>query len=239
MSEIGSLLKDAIEKKGWSITEAAREIDVDRSFLSRLLSGSPPPRKLTGSRTTAGPDDRYQKIARTLELNEDSFLERVTVEQRRRFRSRSETPEPEKTAPAALDTIKERYPKLQHLLNPDSLGKGIAALQNLAEDSLAALLSRFEAQSWQERIKGSRYSSDPNRYLDHDHLGSRHGSGFRFLYLSDSQICQQIAEVLTDDRSRQAGGYEDSGDETSAARVEIASMFIELSFYFRSVVSEK
>lgn len=73
---LADTLRRAIAQKEWTISRAAREADVDRSFLSRLMSGHPPPRARDG-RLGAEMDARYAKIAQALSLNEDSFLEQV------------------------------------------------------------------------------------------------------------------------------------------------------------------
>lgn len=77
---LAETLRRAIAQKEWTISRAAREADVDRSFLSRLMSGHPPPRARDG-RLNAELDSRYQKIAAALELNEDIFLEQVIAAQ--------------------------------------------------------------------------------------------------------------------------------------------------------------
>ena len=77
---IADLLRRAIADKEWTISRAAKEADVDRSFLSRLLSGHPPPKARDG-RKPVELDPRYQKIAQALELDELSFLNAVAAEQ--------------------------------------------------------------------------------------------------------------------------------------------------------------
>ena len=77
---IADLLRRAIADKEWTISRAAKEADVDRSFLSRLLSGHPPPKARDG-RKPVELDPRYQKIAQALTLDEVAFLNAVAAEQ--------------------------------------------------------------------------------------------------------------------------------------------------------------
>jgi transcriptional regulator with XRE-family HTH domain len=71
-------LRSAMMKKGWNISRTARESDVERTFLSRLLNGSPPPRAKMG-RQTAEADPRYHRIAKALDLSDSgAFIQAVT-----------------------------------------------------------------------------------------------------------------------------------------------------------------
>lgn len=77
---LAETLRRAIARKEWTISRAAREADVDRSFLSRLISGHPPPRARDG-RLSAELDARYAKIAQALSLDEGVFLDQVVQAQ--------------------------------------------------------------------------------------------------------------------------------------------------------------
>ena len=77
---IAETLRQAIADKEWTISQAAREADVDRTFLSRLLAGHPPPRARDGRRS-AELDPRYSQIASALGLNLQHFLNQVRKEQ--------------------------------------------------------------------------------------------------------------------------------------------------------------
>ncbi|MCB9764820.1 MAG: helix-turn-helix transcriptional regulator [Alphaproteobacteria bacterium] len=77
---IAETLRQAIAQKEWTISRAAREADVDRTFLSRLLSGHPPPRARDG-RKSADDDPRYEQLAAALGLDPDAFLNQVQREQ--------------------------------------------------------------------------------------------------------------------------------------------------------------
>lgn len=79
---IAEMLKTALYDKGWSISQAASESRVDRSFLSRLTTGKTPPRSRKG-RQTADLDDRYRRIARALGLDVEDFIQEVARAQRR------------------------------------------------------------------------------------------------------------------------------------------------------------
>lgn len=77
---IADTIRHAIAEKEWTISRTAREASIDRSFLSRLLSGHPPPRARDGRRD-ASIDPRYSKLAQALELDVDGFVAQVRKEQ--------------------------------------------------------------------------------------------------------------------------------------------------------------
>lgn len=74
-------LIEAIKRKAWTVPEASKQAGVERSFLSRLMTGGPPPRRR--GRRTSEPDDRYYKIANALDLPVDEFIGAVKEAQAR------------------------------------------------------------------------------------------------------------------------------------------------------------
>ncbi|MCB9741516.1 MAG: helix-turn-helix transcriptional regulator [Alphaproteobacteria bacterium] len=103
---IAETLRQAIADKEWTISRAAREAEVDRSFLSRLLAGHPPPRARSGHRT-ADSDPRYEQLARALGLDVDVFLSAVRSEQELRVERGPE--EYERLLSNALAEIQRQY----------------------------------------------------------------------------------------------------------------------------------
>lgn len=74
---VAERLRTAMGEQGLDITSLASRANVDRSFLSRLLGGGPPPRSREGRETC---DDRYRRLGSSLGLGED-FLRDVGAEQ--------------------------------------------------------------------------------------------------------------------------------------------------------------
>jgi len=74
---IAEEIKSALARKRWSIARAAKESGVERTFLSRLVNGLPPPRTKKG-RQAAEIDPRYRRLAEALCLpNPDAFIQEV------------------------------------------------------------------------------------------------------------------------------------------------------------------
>lgn len=78
---IAPQINEALQRKGWSITEAAAKAELDRSFVSRLAGGHSPPRTKKG-RKNARHDERYPQLARILGLDESTFVDEVVRLQR-------------------------------------------------------------------------------------------------------------------------------------------------------------
>lgn len=78
---IGEEIRAALARKRWSIARAAKESGVERTFLSRLVNGSPPPRVKKG-RQTAEIDPRYRRLAEALDIpNPGAFIQEVIAAQ--------------------------------------------------------------------------------------------------------------------------------------------------------------
>ena len=124
MPPIADTLREAIADKEWTISQAAREAEVDRSFLSRLLSGHPPPRARDGRR---GPeqDPRYSKLAEALGLEVQVFVDQVRAEQAR-TRSREADAEYGALAQQSLAAVQRRY-------EPDGLAELNLIIRRLPE----------------------------------------------------------------------------------------------------------
>jgi hypothetical protein len=218
-------LQNGIERKGWStITEAAEKIGIERTFLSRLLKGEPPRWRRGGSRSKVEPDERYQRMARKLDLGEE-FLEAVARELKARSPKGRKAPESQraKTAvPQAIfdDDLGRRYPDLWRLVEAHGELRGESALLRLAEDCLTGIQG---ADAWKRRLRSYRHREHFFEAKRHDRLGT-------FQRLSrqatsvESRTCRRIAEAITDDIGPKA-------DESSLAeRIEIASFFFELAY---------
>ncbi len=76
MSRITEILRAAIKKKETNISQIAKQAEVERTFLNRLVQGAPPRLRRSGPREDASAykDDRYHRIALALDLNPETFL---------------------------------------------------------------------------------------------------------------------------------------------------------------------
>jgi transcriptional regulator with XRE-family HTH domain len=70
-----SLIRDALAEKGWSVSEAATELGVERTFFSRLANGHRPPKTRGGK--SPRQDERYRRIAEGLGIDREAFLTAV------------------------------------------------------------------------------------------------------------------------------------------------------------------
>ncbi len=230
MYETAKFLRIALSERNWSITEAALKIGVDRSFLSRVLSGKYLPRKLKGSRSIGEPDERYKRIATALKLDEKEFLGTVTREQQSRssrLRRKPKAARVPSEETSIVNQIKADYKKFHNAFAVIGEMDGPAALLNLAEECLGTLRPRDVAERWKERLRQSPRLTNASFFFEHDHIGTRARALGCISCWSRPQICQRIAEELTDDMSPDA--KESDNGETAGVRGEIARMFIELS----------
>ncbi len=233
MIEIADLLQKAVAQKGWSVTEAANRIGVERSFLSRLLAGKTPPKKREGSRSTGRPDARYIKIAKTLGLNEEEFLKAVAERQAARQAQSSKKPT---TTHGFIPPkeIRRRYPRLRRILEDHLPLLGTAAFLRVANEAVDKLLPTSAAQIWQKPLDSLRSPEDSLPSAQRDHFGALPGSIPRRSKDEDAQICRRIAEALLDTqptRNNSENENRSADQSTREIRTEIASLFIELSYY--------
>jgi len=77
---IAEVLQTAMDNHGLNTYTLAQKAKVDRFFLTRLLQGYRPPRMRKG-RKTAKYDERYKRLARMLDIEEEPFLELVESKQ--------------------------------------------------------------------------------------------------------------------------------------------------------------
>ena len=78
MRPIAEMLATALREKGWSISGGAAACGVDRSFLSRLVGGYPPPRTKR-DRLLADEDERYKRLAKGLGFDPPELLIKAAV----------------------------------------------------------------------------------------------------------------------------------------------------------------
>lgn len=231
--EIAKLLQDAVDKKRWTISRAARETKVDRSFLSRLLSGKEPPRKKEDSRNVIEPDDRYRRLAVTLALEESVFLTAVANAQSRHIVRRQKNTFPQPQRPKKLqyaasdvelpDGFALTYANLLDLVHSHQPLRDEPALRDLRNEALIRLFTRDTAHDWIEALRDcKRRRSHGLSHTEHDHLGNHFDSAHHDPYYESSLTCRLIAEELTD------GIAQTTRHESRDALIHLASMFYEL-----------
>lgn len=195
---ISQQLEDALLRKGWTIQQAAQQAGVDRSFLSRLVSGRVPPKTKTG-RKVATHDDRYRRLAEALGLDAEAFVDDVVRLQK------GESPVPsdvstalfyiaweaaqEKAPAAELQAIKADLVSLLSKLTADSTNTGRAyELKKIILDSFPKPMT-----PWQADLTRSKHSLYPDLQQLH-YRGGRpleSSSGDLALALQDEDFAAQ------------------------------------------------
>lgn len=233
MTDIATILNEAILARGWNIKKAAKEIGVDRSFLTRLVKGGRPPRLREGTRAAAVADHRYQKIATSLDLDKDLFLglihdEQTKVHSPRNVSPKETPPLPETTGGLCFSTnFIHRHGDLYTIVAENQPFQGKQSFLQILKSAIDLLLPLQEARRWKLHLPPTSDRRHPHsfRLTEHDHLGSRFNSGSSSSRQEDAKTCLRLAEKLTD---------LDIGDtshnpESRKAQIAIASLFYELA----------
>lgn len=210
MEIVASQLKNAIRRKGWSISQTAEECEVDRSFLSRLLGGGSPPRVRSG-RLTAEVDERYQRLADKLALDDpDSFIEAVVRAQRSTAIRSPQRVIRRTTGSLQLpEDFKSRYSRFSSIIAAHQPLKSKADLRLLlfacVEDVDRSLPFRVEHElsELDSRSRTSDLFASPPHCKPasktHDYLGtppSRSCVGIRTEYSPRTMFCRLASEAL-------------------------------------------
>jgi hypothetical protein len=77
---VAGIISEYVNKSGRGISALAKKAQVNRLFLNRLHLGQKPPRVRAG-RIRAEHDQRYRRIARAMEIDEEQFCTLVSSEQ--------------------------------------------------------------------------------------------------------------------------------------------------------------
>ncbi len=187
---IAEQLKAALRRKEWSITAAAKESGVDRSFLSRLLSGQDPPRTRDG-RETAEHDERYWNLAKALDLDAASFVATVAQVQ--------------KNQPAVLpvsNLLHARHPRFKDQIDKNRPLRHKPDLVRLLSDCLSAVVGFRRAKALTKEVLDLLGSSPPPRsfkkqpYVEYDYLGLPSSRVLERSVSARAQTCREIGDAL-------------------------------------------
>ncbi len=232
MEDVASMIKSALERKKWSVKKAAEEIGVERTFLGRLRSGGRPPKLLRAGRASSDkPDERYRRIAKVLDLNEERFLAAVAGTQASASsRTASAVGETRSRGPHRLilaELLRTRYPQLAAIVSPPTSFKGHTRILDIAGKLLESRLPPEESRYWRHRLRTRNPMADSWWGIEHGHLGQTHAVGMRGVLSADARLCISIANELTRGSTGREG---DSAVGSSALnrRTELARFFYEV-----------
>lgn len=217
---IAETLQAALNRKGWSVTKAAKASGIDRAFLSRLLNGQDPPRTREGRRT-AEHDARYRKVAVALGLEDpNGFIDMVARIQ--------------KGQPGAVpvpEALRARYPRFQDQIASNQPLRTRSAFVRLMKDCLVTAFGELQAEQLGKEVQIQlRGASQPplfkTQYVGHDYLGIRSSHLLPRLGSQRARFCWQIGDAL----------IEVCGPADDAVRdcVNIARLFYDLALLERS-----
>lgn len=210
---ISEQLRSALRRKGWSITAAAKKSGVDRSFLSRLLSGQDPPRTRDG-RQTAEYDERYWNLAKALDLDAVSFVQAVGRVQ--------------KSHPAVLPAsilLHARHSRFKDQIDKNRPLRHKPDLVRLMSDCLVAAVGTRRAKALTQEVLDLLGGSPPPRsfkkqpYVEYDYLGLPSSRVLERYDSARAQTCREIGDALVEVKAPDA---ED-------ACVEVAMLFFDLA----------
>jgi len=189
---IAEQLKAALRRKEWSITAAAEKSGVDRSFLSRLLSGQDPPRTRDG-RETAEHDERYWNLAKALDLDAASFVATVARVQ--------------KSQPAVLpvsNLLNDRHSRFKNQIDKNRPLRHKPDLVRLMSDCLSAIVGLSRAKVLTKEVLGRLGSSPPppsfmkQPYVEYDYLGLPASRVLERFASARMQTCREIGDALVE-----------------------------------------
>ncbi len=233
MGKVGDMLREALDRKGWSILKAEKEIDakeigVNRFFLGRLVKGDRPPKLRRGSRSSTPPDERYRRVAVGLGLDVEGFLDAVeraqAVKPSRGPRKTEETARRSEGLRLPGD-VRSRYPELAKVVDPARPLAGEDEIRDLANRCLSALLLPQESRYWQERLRSMKRSARPSPMPEHDRIGEENAFDLHVSFHEDARLCVNIADAITDPSERY-----DKVTASIGARAVIGRLFFEVGF---------
>ncbi len=210
---IAEQLKAALRRKEWSITTAAKKSGVDRSFLSRLLSGQDPPRTRDG-RETAEHDERYRNLAKALDLDVASFVATVVQVQN--------------SQPAVLPVstlLHARHSRFKDQIDKNRPLRHKPDLVRLMSDCLSADFGLPRAKVLTKEVLDLLGSSPPPQsfmkqpYVEYNYLGLPSSWVLERFASARMQTCREIGDALI---------ALDAPDEEDVC-VEVAMLFYDLA----------